>query len=907
MGAAKAPGAEFFWSFAWYTDATVNQEHETLVGQSVGHIKVVDTLGRGGMGTVYRGFDNTLERQVALKAIRPEYRLRAQAKARFLHEARILSQLDHPNICTVYDFVEGEENDFLVLELIDGQSLRSALRSGMPWSDGMNIATQLVDVMALVHGHGVVHRDLKPENVMLTPGGNIKVLDFGLARSGSADMPMPPVVALEEHEREDESSSEDDPITVVHTGLLNTELGAVIGTAGYMSPEQARGEAASAASDMYSLGLILQELFTGALPYERNLNHQILVDQATRGESVPAKGLPPELSQLIERMKSLAPGARPSAADVAERLRWIENTPRRRRRKTLVAFIWTILVLLAGGMTMQWVRADREARRAEDEAVRAERQAASAREVSDFLVSVFQVADPSSTLGETITAMEILESGAQRVERELSGEPEHQARLLDVIGGVYSGLGLYDRAELLLDRALNIRLELFEEPHPSVLESRQHLAEVFLRRGEFERAVTLLQPVMTWEESGELLLAPAHGVLARAYMELADFERAEASLEVALRLADHELGNDHPDKANLLHDYAALMQEMGRPDEAEAPRRQALEILRRALPANDPRIATSLNNLGNYLRVKGSYDESAKLLSEALAIREEVLGPDHPAVGITLNNLALAVKSQGDFKRAETLYLRSIEVREKSMGPEHPRVANAYQNLSTLYLNMGEFEKCEAASRRALELYELTRGPDHPYTAIALTTLADVLRVKGELDEAERMAQRATDVKEQAYGPEHRRVASSVMVLGNVYADKEDRERAERHYLRALDIYEEAGGPDHPWLAPVLTLLGALYIDHGEIDRAEPILQRAMAIREEAQGPDHPGNVRILLELARIHQDRGEEEEAEQCFHRALRIARSGLGPSHILTKEGEKRYAAFLRDTGREAVPTAG
>jgi tetratricopeptide (TPR) repeat protein len=896
----------FFWSLDWYTDAAVNQEHETLVGQSVGHIKVVDTLGRGGMGTVYRGFDNTLERRVALKAIRPEYRLRAQAKARFLHEARILSQLDHPNICTVYDFVEGEENDFLVLELIDGQSLRSALKSGVPWSEGMNIATQLLDVMALVHEHGVVHRDLKPENVMLTPGGNIKVLDFGLARSGADDVPTLPVDATDEQEREDADSREDGPVTVVHTGLLKTELGAVIGTAGYMSPEQARGEAATAASDMYSVGLILQELFTGAPPYERDLNPKILVDRATRGESVAAKGLPPEISQLIERLKSLAPGARPSAVDVVERLRWIENTPRRRRRRTLVAVIWTILALLAGGMTMQWVRADREAWRAEEEAVRAEREAAAAREVSDFLVSVFQVADPSSALGETITALEILESGAQRVERELSGEPDHQARLLDVIGGVYSGLGLYDRAEPLLDRAMNLRLEIFQEPHPSILESRQHLAEVCLRRGEFERAVTLLQPVTTWEDNDELVLAPAHGVLARAYMELADFESAEANLDVALKLADHELGGDHPDTANLLHDYAALMQETGRPEEAEAPRRRALEILRRALPANDPRIATSLNNLGNYLRVKGSYDEAAEMLGEALAIREEVLGPDHPAVGITLNNLALAVKNQGDFWGAETLYLRSIEVREKSLGPDHPRVANAYQNLSTLYRDMGEFEKCEAASRRALEINEMTRGPDHPYTAMALTTLADVLRMKGALDEAERMARRSVEVKERAYGPEHRRVASSIVVLGNVYADKGDFERAERHYLRALDIYEKAGGPDHPWLAPGLTFLGSLYIDQGENERAEPILRRAMAIREGAHGPDHPGNVRILLELARIHQDRGETAEAEQCFDRALRIARSGLGPSHILRKEGEERYAAFLRDAGREAVPAA-
>jgi serine/threonine-protein kinase len=873
----------------------MNPKPETLVGQRVGHIMVVDTLGEGGMGTVYLGYDGTLERQVALKAIRSEYRLRAKAKARFLHEARVLSQLDHPNICTVYDFVEGEENDFLVLELIDGRSLRSALKSGLSWSESMDIATQLLDVMALVHGHGVVHRDLKPENIMLTPSGNIKVLDFGLARSLADDVQTTPVAATEKREREDANGCENDPVTAVYTGLVKTDLGVVIGTAGYMSPEQARGEAATAASDMYSLGLVLQELFTGAPPYERNLSAEILVDRATRGESVPAKGLPADLGQLIERLKSPAQGARPSALDAAERLSWIKNKPRRKRRRMLVAVIWAMLALLAGGMTVQWLRADREARRAE-------REAAAAREVSDFLVSVFEVADPTSTLGETITAREILEQGAQKVERELAGEPDHLARLLDVIGSISAGLGLYDRAEPLLDRALILRLELYEEPHPFILESRQHLAELCLRRGEFERAVSLLEPVTTWEHDDGLVVSPALGVLARAYMEQADFESAEIVLNDALRLAESELGADHPDTAVLLHSYAALMGEIGRQDEAEAPRRRALEILRRALPANDPRIATSLNNLGNYLRIKGSYDEAAELLGEALAIREEVLGPDHPGVATTLNNLALTVKRQGEFERTEKLLLRSLEIREKSLGPDHPRVATAYQNLSTLYLDMGEFEKCEAASRRALEINELTRGPEHPYTALNLTTLADVLRSRGSLDEAERMARRAVTVKERAHGPEHRRVASSVMVLGKVYADKGDFENAELHFLRALDIYEKAGGPDHPWLAPCLTYLGELYIDHGQLDRAEPLLRRALTIREQAQGADHPSNVRVLLELARVHEARGESAEAEQCFQRALRSARSGLGPSHILTRVGEERYAAFLRDAGSEA-----
>jgi serine/threonine protein kinase len=376
---------------------------DTVSPEYIGRFRVAERLGQGGMGTVYAGVDEALNRRVALKVIRAEHRLDPARKARFLREAQLLSQLNHPGICQLYDYVEGKDSDHLVLELVEGRDLRQALADSISHRQKLEIARLLLDVLITVHGQGIIHRDLKPENVMITSAGHVKVLDFGLARAMGAEPSTKHVSASVEPVGDRLPFGVQNLSGTTHSGHRSdhaiTSLGTVVGTAGYMSPEQARGEAATAASDMYSTGLILQEMFTGKPPYAEDISASELHRRAMWGETEPVTGLPPDLTELIERLTSLAPASRPTSLDAAEMLRAVIDRPMRRRRHMLVAAVWFVLGVFGVGMTIQYLRAEREATRAEEQARRAREEAATARQVSDFLVEMFEEADPRETGG----------------------------------------------------------------------------------------------------------------------------------------------------------------------------------------------------------------------------------------------------------------------------------------------------------------------------------------------------------------------------------------------------------------------------------------------------------------------------------------------------------------------------
>ena len=815
-----------------------------LIGRTIGHIRFVDILGQDGMGEVYSAFDEKLKRKVAVKAIGARFHADSQSKARFLREARVLSRLKHPNICQIFDYLEGEDGDYLVLEFIEGTNLRQRSEKGIDKKTALKISEQISLALVAAHEAGIVHRDLKPSNIMLTRTNEVKVLDFGIAgyagresrrfsppgdldpSTSVSNLNLPfddPAYTLTLPEtpmvREDLFSDEKPPVRTVET-----RHGTIMGTLLYMSPEQARGEPTSFTGDMYSFGLLLQHLFTGLEPYEETADGNVLLEWVRKAKTRRVTGLSSDLTTLINRLKSQAPAARPTAHEALDRLRLILDKPGRRARKILAASILVVFFLAGLKYTLDLRRERRVAFAARDEAAG----------VVDYLINLFEVSDPGESRGSTITAREILSRGASDIEQDLIRQPLTRARLMDTIGTVYRKLGLYQEAEPLIRSALDIRKKNLKATDPVVAESL-------------------------------LSLAVLNGKQAR-------YAAAERLAEDSLSIRDNFYDPEHPLIAESLFELGRIQFKRGFLEEAERSLRRALSIREKTLGPDHPDVADSLQELGILDYTQGRYDDAETFYRRALKIRETVLGDDHPDVGRTLNSLGALLARQGRYTEAESLYQKALFVRKKTLGEIHPEIAIGLNNLAHLYYQQARYKDAEILYAKGLEIREKALGSEHPEVAENLTLLANVCLVEWRLEEAEALYRRALDIREKVLKPDHPDIATCQFYLAMLFLYQNDHIQAEEYYLKALAVYEKSLEPDHPDIAECLNALAYVYTAENKLEKAEPLYLRALAIKEKNLGKNHLDLGDLLDSTGTLYEKKEDYKKAETYYLRALKI-----------------------------------
>jgi tRNA A-37 threonylcarbamoyl transferase component Bud32/tetratricopeptide (TPR) repeat protein len=604
--------------------STTNEPLETVVS----HYRVLRLLGAGGMGEVYEGFDETLKRRVAMKAIRPRKRLDPEAKARFLREARLLSQLDHPNICRVYDYLETDQRDWLVLELIEGKTLRETIQEGHGAIDPLAVARQIASVLAVMHAAGVVHRDLKPGNVMITPAHDVKVLDFGLSAPAGDDPAQSSGGIVVDDRAEAPSSAQladsawaAGPMSVAGLTAFRSQDGAVIGTAAYMSPEQGRGEPATPASDIYSYGLVIEEVFAGRLRHEAA---HVRPDGAD-GPRVEHR-IPTDIESLIAKLKAHAPSQRPTAEAVVERLKWIADAPRRRRRHLAVA---ALVVLALGGLAKYTWDLSRE----RAAAVAARDEAERRRDQAEDLIG-FMVGDLRSRL-TAVGRLDLLDEVGQKAlgyfqsvpADTLTGEEVfRRSQTMHQLGQVRQARADLPGALAAYEESLALAERVAREDSGNAAwqlglgTSHFYVGEIKRRRGDLDGALTHFRTYQAIAKNlterdpnnvaWKLELSYGYSNVAAILSGRGDLEGAREQL-VLTRTLQTAIAAVKPgdttiqlSRANNLNRLGVVLQRLGRFQEAADSFAAEIEIYR-ALSAADPRNTQFLRRLPGALRLHG--------------------------------------------------------------------------------------------------------------------------------------------------------------------------------------------------------------------------------------------------------------------------------------------------------------
>jgi non-specific serine/threonine protein kinase/serine/threonine-protein kinase len=620
-------------------DATRPQATSEAPSRMIGPYRLLQVIGEGGMGEVWLAQQShPVRRQVAVKAIKAGMDT-AQVVTRFEAERQALALMDHPAIATVYDGGSTPEGrPYFAMEYVKGEPITTYCdRHRLTTQARLDLFIQVCDGVQHAHQKGIIHRDLKPSNVLVTIQGDHpvpKIIDFGVAK------------ATAQHLTE---------------RTLFTELGVLIGTPEYMSPEQAEmgGLDIDTRTDVYALGVILYELLTGALPFDRKELRQAGFAEIQR--TIREKE-PPRPSTRITQLGQASTEAatnrhtepRRLASDLRGDLDWVtmkalekDRTRRyqtanalagdirrhanhepvsagppsavyrtgkfvRRHRFGVAAAATLVLLLVAFGVTMAV-----QAQRIAQERDRANREAETARQVSTFMVGMFETTNPFQGRGKNVPVGEVLDRGAQRIATELRDQPEVRATLMDTMGRVYYDLGVYDQAARLVQDALTYR----------------------------ERT----------SGRDSLPVASSLNTLGAIKTEQGDYTAAEEMLQESLEIRRRRIGPESEAAAETLVSLGALRESQGDWPGAERVFREAVAIHRRVLGSDDLAFATSLNDLALVLSQEEKFDESEALYRESLAIRRKRLGSEHPFVAQSLNNIGMLYVRQRKHAEAESL------------------------------------------------------------------------------------------------------------------------------------------------------------------------------------------------------------------------------------------------------------
>ncbi|MEZ5313558.1 MAG: serine/threonine-protein kinase [Thermoanaerobaculia bacterium] len=686
---------------------------------------------------------------------------------------------------------------YLVMEHVAGEPIDEyARRLGLDARGRLRLLVDVCDAVAVAHQRLVVHRDLKPSNILVDGSGTVKLLDFGIARIVEGEAPAPAGATAAAGEP---ATGEPPEVTLTRGRSWLTPQ--------YASPEQLAGRPVSAASDVYQLGLLAWELLAGRRPTaaeqrtvdgSSGTSPSCLAPVSRARSAVAARDLPAaDLDAVVGKALALAPSerylsadrlredltnllaGRPVLARSAGRGYRLRRFVGRHRFATAAASAVAIAgIALTAGFTMRLAN-ERDSTRLEAE--RADQARVETEKVVDFLTDLFRSTDPYARAGvanaSELTARELLDRSATRLQSTLADQPLVRARLLSELGRIYRLLGLLDQAEPLLRESLALREKTPGARARDLAEIRLQLGRHETQRGHFDEAAGFLgQAEAQYRELGDrrglASAIEARGVLANTRGEKEDAATLEESLAIWQELGDEEREAD----ARLL--LANALSRKGRIAEARTHREAALAIFERRFGASHPAVATALLGVADLHKLEGHQELSLPLLERALAIFEHSFGVEDFRAATVANNLGVAHSDLGDYRAARPLLERALATYRRERG-DHPDVGEILNNLGAI--DWEEHHPAAAAEKYREALVQLRRTLPEEHMAISRTVfnLGEALLALGRLDEARPLLRQSLENFGARLGEDHVMLSWPQLYLAEIAEKQGDLDGAE--------------------------------------------------------------------------------------------------------------------------------
>jgi eukaryotic-like serine/threonine-protein kinase len=792
-----------------------------MKGDRIGPYRVLRTLGAGGMGEVYLAerADAQFDQQVAIKVVHGGA-LAVAMHSRLKQERQILAQLDHPNIAHLLDGgALPDGSAYIVMEYVDGIAIDAFCDSNcLDVTARLKLFQTVCGAVHYAHQNLIVHRDLKPSNILVTAAGVPKLLDFGIAKLL------------------------DDRQAARHT-LAVTQADIRIMTPDHASPEQVRGQIITTSSDVYVLGVLLYKLLCGSGPFfiasvrlaeiERAIcekdppppsdlvsandspDSRAVADARNSTANRLRRTLRGDLDNIVLMAMRKEPDRRYGSAQqmAGDIQRYLEGKPVIARRDTLsyrsakfvkrhwlpvTAGISAAFLILAFAATtyFQSVRIAAERDRVAQQRELAEHERARAEEVSGFLVNLFKLSDPEENRGNQVTARELLDSGAKRLQTELQDQPETKAALLLTVGAVYDSLGQYNDALPILDEALH-------------LQGQSH---------QGSRVSTLLE-------------------IGSARIGAGDLPGAEPPLQEALHVSQGEFGATSAESGRALWALGMLRHQQGRYGEARDLYIRSLGILERSrAPQTD--VSAVLDDLAKVYARDQQWVLAKQTYERALEIDQRDLGDDHPRIALRLNNLAIVAQNMGDLRQAEALFRGALSRNERAYGDRHPDTAITKGNYGLMLQREGRLAEAEPLLRDAVAIRLSLYGANNYNVGYARVSLAILLHDKGSLVDSENEFRQALAIYDKSLPENHQYRAALLMHFARLLVDRNKSAEALAKSDESIKIWNATSSASNP--QPALAhAIHAYALEHlGKPQEAAEELDAAVPVLVKARGPD---------------------------------------------------------------------